>query len=130
MMHPDTDSVTFILGRYFSPHPSAIKRDSHARPVCPGPLALNHCLWTYAVSANSRQMLVQYNGTPTRYFEQQRFIFGVTEHQQNLRFQDEKNAYFCIHPASDIEKRVCMSREYLENTLDHSDTWLETVAIS
>ena len=82
------------------------------------------------MAANPRKMLVQPNETPTRYFEQQRFIFGVTTHQQDLRWRNEKNAYFCIHPASDIERRVYMSREYRDDTLDFSDTWLETVAIS
>ena len=91
------DSLTFVLGRYFSPHPSAVDRDSSHRPVCPGPLKLNHCLWTYAKSDRDRQMLVQPNGMPTRYFENQRHIFGTTDNSQRCRLEQEKNAELLIH---------------------------------
>jgi len=79
------DTLTLILGRYFSPHPSAVDRDSLNRPVCPGPLSLNHCLWIYAKSQRDRQMLIRTNGNPTTHFENQRYIFGNTNNSQLCR---------------------------------------------
>ena len=125
-----TDSLTLLLGRYFSPHPRATERDTHSRPICPGPFGLNHCLWKYAESTQSRHMLVNPDtGRPTKYYNEQQYIFGSTPHQQNLRFQNEKNAYFCVHLHSEIERRSHMTREYLDNTLNDSDVWLETVTV-
>lgn len=123
----EKDSLTFVLGRFFSPHPSAVDRDSLHRPVCPGPLRLNHCLWTYAKSPSDRQMLVQDNGMPTRYFQNQRHIFGSTENRQNCLFEQEKDAYLCIHTPDEIHRRAQMTQEYLEDTLTHTETWLESI---
>ena len=98
------DSLTFVLGRFFSPHPSAVNRDSLHRPVCPGPLSLNHCLWTYAKSSSDRQILIKPNGRPTRYFENQRHIFGTTANRQRCVLEQEKDAYLCIHTPDEIYK--------------------------
>jgi hypothetical protein len=125
-----TDGLTFLLGRYFSPHPQATERDTHNRPICPGPLGLNHCLWKYAETAESRHMLVHpRTGEPTRYYNNQKYIFGSTTHQQNRRLRRDLNAYFCVHLCSEIDRRSHMTREYLENTLEYSDVWLETVTL-
>ena len=51
--------ITFILGRWLSNHPRVVERDSLLRPVCPGPLRHNHCLWTYA-KAPARALAVSY----------------------------------------------------------------------
>ena len=123
----EKDSLTFVLGRYFSPHPSAVDRDSLHRPVCPGPLGLNHCLWTYAKSNRDRQMLAQPNGMPTTYFKNQCHIFGTTENRQRCLFRQEKDAYLCIHTPDEIYRRAQMTQEYLGDTLTHSDTWLESI---
>ena len=127
---PDTDSLTFLLGRYFSPHPSATARDTHHRPICPGPLGLNHCLWKYSKTAQSRSMLVDpITEEPTQYYNAQKYLFGSTPHQQNRRLQSDKNVYFCVHLHCDIEHRSHMTREFLDNTLERSDVWLETVTL-
>ena len=126
-----TDSLTFLLGRYFSPHPQATERDTHHRPICPGPLGLNHCLWKYAEASQSRSMLADPDtGEPSRYYNNQKYIFGTTPHQQICRFRSEVNAYFCVHLCSEIERRSHMTREYRDNTLEYSDTWLETVTLA
>ena len=121
------DTLTLILGRYFSPHPSAVERDSLNRPVCPGPLSLNHCLWIYARSQRDRQMLIRTNGSPTIHFENQRYIFGNTDNAQLCRLHQEKNAYFCIHTPNEIYKRAEMTQEFVGDTLTHSENWLESV---
>lgn len=121
------DRLTFVLGRFFSPHPLAVDRDSLHRPVCPGPLKLNHCLWTYAKSSSDRKILVKPNGRPTTYFENQRHIFGTTENRQLCLFEQEKDAYLCIHTPDEIYRRAQMTQEYCGDTLTHSDTWLESI---
>ena len=55
------DSITFILVRYFTPHPLAFERDTEYRPVCPGPLRRNHCLWQFAKTARSRKAMCDDN---------------------------------------------------------------------
>lgn len=126
-----TDSLTFLLGRYFSPHPQSTERDNHHRPICPGPLGLNHCLWKYAETPQSRSMLVDPDtGEPSRYYNNQKYIFGSTTHQQIRQFRSEIKSYLCVHLCSEIERRSHMTREYLDDTLEYSDTWLETVTMA
>jgi len=48
------DSVVLALVRWLEPHATAIDRDSLHRPVCPPPLHLNHCLWSFALSRRRR----------------------------------------------------------------------------
>ena len=128
-IYPDPDTLTFVLGRYFSPHPLAVDRDRQHRPICPGPLSLNHCLWQYAVTARDRQMLVTRNGRPSQMFMNQNYIFGNSHGRQQRRWRNEKNAYFCIHLESEIDSRVHMTREYDEDTMNYSNVWLETVTL-
>ena len=51
------DSITFFLVRWFEPHPDSQERDDLNRPICPGPLNINHCLWTYVKAPTRRQSL-------------------------------------------------------------------------
>ena len=129
-LNPKTDCLTMILGRYFSPHHRAIDRDDLDRPICPGPLSLNHCLWKYARSYYPRRILKERGSSvPTTFFETQRFIFGSTPQLQDRRWRDDVHAYLCLHFPADIHKRVYMTREYHNDTLQHSNTWLETVIL-
>ena len=127
-IEPNTDTLTMFLGRYFEPHHMARERDDLHRPICPGPLALNHCLWTYAYSRHPRRILME-RRLPTAFFKTQRFIFGSTPALQDRRWQDEVHAYLCIHFPSQIRKRAYMTREYRDDTLEYSDTWLETIVL-
>ena len=128
-MDEPTDSVTCLVGRYFSPHPEAVDRDLQKRPICPGPLKLNHCLWTYAVAARARQILLQPNGQPTTFFNDQGYMFGSDPAQQRRRLLDETHAYLCIHFTSEIHERAQMSREYRDDTLTYSDVWLQSIVL-
>ena len=123
------DSIIFILGRYFSPDPLAYQRDTHYRPICPGPLKLNHCLWKYAKTSRYRAAICDVNGLPNANFVTQGHLFGATALQRRKCFEDEKNAYFTLHVPRSIERRVYMTREFLGDTLELSDTWIETVTL-
>ena len=128
-IHQDDDSITFILARYFSPHPSAYERDAQYRPVCPGPLRLNHCLWKYAESARYRRSMCHPDGSPNVDFVRQGHLFGDTATQRRKSFDNDKRAYFNVIVPRSIQRRVHMTREFIGNTLELSDTWLETVTL-
>ena len=61
------DSITFFLVRWFEPHHTSHERDQLNRPVCPGPLHVNHCLWTYAKTQSPRRSVPQYWTVNKRY---------------------------------------------------------------
>ena len=116
------DTLTFVLGRWLSPHPDAWDRDSMHRPVCTGPLKINHCLWTYAKTCCPRQMLAD------KYFNTQKHIFGKTEYQQIQTRNRENKAYYCLVLPSYIYEKIHATREYgVDGTL--SDTWIQSVHI-
>ena len=128
-VHTITDSLTFVLGRWFEPHPDSMYRDNLHRPVCPGPLHINHCLWQYAVSPNSRRSLCDLDGSATQSFVNQSFLFGKTRVQQELRRQKELNAYFCLLTPSNIVERAHMTSLFLPGTAEPNSEWLQTVTL-
>ena len=89
-------SVTFVVGRWFAPHDSVYERDSCHRPICPGPLHINHCLWKYVLSDDDRPALVKPDGQPTGLFDRQYTLFGRTIQEARSILQLEKRAYFCL----------------------------------
>lgn len=123
------DGITFMLLRYFSPHPLAHERDTEYRPVCPGPLRLNHCLWKFAKSARCRLAMCNADGTPNANFLQQGHLFGNTQTQRDTRFENEKFAYFGVLTTRCIKRTVNMTQEFSGSGMDFSDTWIETVTL-
>ena len=124
------DTLTFILLRYFTPHPSAFERDTQYRPVCPGPLRLNHCLWTFSKSTRYRLSMCNEDGTMNDSFERQRHVFGVTEQQQRKCFEDEKKAYFGVLTPRSIKRECNMTPEFCgDNKIEFSGVWIETVTL-
>ena len=122
------DTLTFVLGRWLSPHPDAWDRDTLSRPVCPGPLKLNHCLWKYAVTSEPRKSLSNDDGTPTEAFHHHRHVFGNTQYQQEHRRLQELHAYYCLVLPCTIYEKIHATREYeIDGTL--SDTWIQSVNI-
>ena len=49
------DSVTFFLVRWFEAHHDSHDRDHLHRPIHPGSLHVNHCLWEYAKTQSPRR---------------------------------------------------------------------------
>ena len=82
------DALTFALVRWFTAHPSAVDRDSLCRPVCPGPLKFNHCLWTFATSDRPRRMMVNEAGAPSKDFLDCAHVFGRTARQQQQNWDN------------------------------------------
>ena len=69
------------------------------------------------------------NGTQNRNFEDQNHIFGHTAQKRIKRFENEKKAYYDILSPNAIKKSAHMTPEFIGNTLDISDTWIQTVTL-
>ena len=115
--------VSLILLRWFQPG-NTLQRDAEHRPVCPGPLHINHCLWQYACTERARKIMT--NDT----FKTQSFVFGRNADEQRERFQQEKNAYFGLVTPDSIMHTVNMCPTFYPNsaTLNHS-VWLQSVTL-
>lgn len=126
----DEDSVTFILGRWFAPHDTSVDRDSAHRPICPGPLHINHCLWKFARASQTRKTLVTSTGVPTPAFNRQAHMFGQSSVEQISILNNEKHAYFGLHFPSNVVERVNMCPVFIPNTsTPDMNTWMQTVTV-
>ena len=119
-----------MLIRWFAAHPDDWERGDMCRPLCPGPLRHNHCLWRYAVTQRPRRVMTSPDGTPSRIFRSQSDIFGPDTDTINLRWNEEQHAYYGLVSPSAVLSHVSMSREYDGDGMSHSNRWLETVTIS
>ena len=125
-----SNTMTFVLGRWFQPHQSVRLRDNDNRPICSGPLKTNHCLWKYAQSERSRKAMVGDNNRPSAAFEQQRRLFGADRNQQNRRYECDKQAYYCLLETNSIVGTMNMCPQFIGNTSDVDySTWLQSVTI-
>ena len=125
---PDRNgSITYILARWLSPHNTAVMRDPQCRPICPGPLWFNHCLWSYAVSKRPRKMMVDSRGKPSTSFTQAGEIFGKDTTTRTSIWQSEKNAYYALIAPSSVVTTANISREYKESSMEFSEVWLQTI---
>lgn len=123
-------SVTFVLGRWFAPHDSVYERDSCHRPICPGPLHINHCLWKYACSNADRPALVQPDGQPADLFNRQYILFGRTMQEARATLQLEKRAYFCLLSHNNIINVMNMCPVFAPNSSEPDPhTWLQSVTV-
>lgn len=118
-----------MLGRWFSPHPSAFERDYEHRPVCPGPLHVNHCLWEFARTHRARRSICTQDGLPNINFNNQKHIFGDTAQQQRVRFQNEMYAYYDVLSPHSIQNKICMTPEFRDDTIEPSHVWIQTVTL-
>ena len=126
----DDGTLTLILGRWFTPHHTVFERDSCYRPICPGPLHINHCLWKYATADTDRKVLVTSGGQPTQLFANQYQFFGQTLTEAKKKLEHEKRAYFTLLSPTNVKRTVNMCPVFFPNTStpDHS-TWLQTVTV-
>ena len=123
------DCLDLILIRWFAPHATATERNSQDLPLCPGPLSINHCLWTYARSPSARPVLIQPDGLPTRYFNEQAFLFGKTRAQQLRCLESESHAYYDLILPCHVKKNAHMCPEFDINTHTYTDTWMQTISL-
>ena len=120
--------LTFVLGRYLCSHPESWDRDVEHRPVCPGPLRVNHCLWTYAKTSTPRRVLTNRDGSPSRAFVMQRHLFGSTDFQQRTTRSVELHAWHCLVHYECVVAKIHVTKEFDTSGLP-TDTWLQTVTI-
>ena len=99
------DSITFFLVRWFEPHHLSHERDQMNRPVCPGPLHINHCLWRYAKTPAPRQ--------------------SVPHHWSAA----ERHAYYGLILPQNVLNRVNITPIFVNNTVNTGIDWLETVTL-
>ena len=125
------DSITFVMGRWLEPHPDAWDRDAKHRPVCPGPLRANNCLWRYVKTTRNRRSLTNDDGTCSESFLIHHAMFGDTRNEQNLRRSREMNAYYGLIQPDSIINTMNMCNTFIGNTSDPDyDTWLQSVHLS
>ena len=124
------DSRVYALVRWLEPHPDSWERDEWRRPVCPGPLHINHCFWRYALTQGSRRSLVRQDGQPTPAFTRYRHLFGRTEADQNLCRQREERAYYGLVTPDSIVGTLNMCPVFLNNSSSpNCQTWLQSVVM-
>ena len=122
--------LSFVIGRWFEPHSSAVERDATSRPVCPGPLHINHCLWRYAKAPTNRRALVTATGRDTAAVKTQAKLFGADQSSQRVCLNDERRAYYCLVLPVNIVSRANMCPCFLPNTSEPDyTTWLESDTI-
>ena len=126
----DKDTLNLVLVRWLTHHPSTHQRDSESRPICPGPLQHNHCLWMYAQTPRPRKIMVE-KGEPSRAFEICRDMFGSSQAVSDRRWEEEKRAYYTLLLPSTIVNTTHMTREYVpgSKTLEKSNVWLQSVTL-
>ena len=99
------DSITFFLVRWFEPHHDSHERDHLNRPICPGPLHINHCLWTYAKTPSAR--------------------LSVPRHWT----LDQRYAYYGLIFPNNVLTKVNITPCYLGGSVNTGIDWLESVTL-
>ena len=107
--HDGGDSIHLILCRYFEAHPLAVTRDSDFRPVCPGPLYINNCLWRYVKTTEPRRVLRNRDGSPSLTYLRQVHLFGQTPGEQNRTYIQDCNAYYTFIYVDNIKAQANIS---------------------
>ena len=124
------DSLTFVIGRWLEPHRDAVERDAESRPICPGPLHINHCLWRYARASRDRRALVTRTGHRTAAVQSQLRTFGQTTVSQNNCLLSEIRAYYGLVLPNNIVSTCNMCPVFVPGTSNPDyTTWLETVTL-
>ena len=124
-----TGTLFLVLVRWFTAHPEAVERDKLCRPICPGALHFNHCLWRYATSTNPRRVMCTPDDLPAGPFLRSRLIFGRNNTQSDAKWDEEKNGYYGLISPSSIISTVSLSNEYDCDSMKHTHDWLETVTV-
>jgi len=124
------DSLTLCLIRYLQHHHNSWERDTLKRPVCPGPLHINNCLWEYARTDNPRTALVGRGGRESAVFQRYRDLFGLSEAEQTQCRLHELHAWYALIKTDTIEDTRNMCPLFRPNSYDtDSQSWLESVTM-
>ena len=119
----DTDTLTLVLGRWFEPHQKSFQRDNRHRPICPGALHINHCLWRYALTSASRRSLCARNvGQAGR--------LGLTRVQMLSHVEEDRHAYFGLFTQNQLLSMVNMCPEFKPDSVSFDyGTWLQSLTM-
>ena len=125
------DRRVLVLVRWFSPHADSWERDSLRRPLCPGPLSINNCLWTYSRTPRPRRALVDQGGQPTPVFlEYARTACGLNNDDGLDLCNRLKHAYYGFITPDNIATRVNMAPTFQHGSaVPDYNRWLETVTM-
>ena len=127
----DDDLQYYALIRWLQPHPDSWERDALKRPVCPGPLHINNCLWEYSKTAVPRRAMIDpRTRRPTTSFQRHKLFFGSTRAEQSKRRLQEQSAYYALVITDSIVNtmNMCPLFESNTSTFDHRN-WLQTVTL-
>ena len=121
--------ITLVLVRWFSPHPDAMARDSLFRPVCPGPLGVNHCKWIRAVTTRPRRCI-----NDARSWSRAQKVLGIRPTDLEVTRADLTHARYEFQQVEGIEQYVSMNPYQTWDPAarawaPHVDAFLETVVI-
>ena len=126
------DSHTYVLIRWLQPHSDSWERDSLGRPVCPGPLLVNNCLWEYSKIPVPRRAMVSLRNAsrPSASFLRHKHLFGATTEEQNSLRTQEQNAYYALVRTDTIENTMNMCPLFVKNSsIFDCQNWLQTVTL-
>ena len=133
-IQPDNpkDSLTFCLVRYLQHHPDSWERDDIMRPVCPGPLHVNNCLWQYANTPSPRAALVGRTGRGESHsFQRDRHLFGQSEVEQTQCRLRELHVWYTLIETDSIEDTMNMCPLFRGTSSDREyQSWLQTVTMA
>ena len=119
MRHPpsNTHSVTLALVRWLSPHPNALIRDSHHRPIACSPLDINHAMWTFTTA--HRNLL-----SVNTLFRHEHMYDGPDRQSRQALAMKERNAVFeFLEPETFVSYVNCTPVNF------NQDMILETITL-
>ena len=118
------DSVTYCLVRWFEPH-DTVQRDSDRRPMCPGPLHINHCCWRYAKTSEPRRVIEDVQADL-----RQKYMFGPTQQTRDNYISYIKNAYYgLIYPNNIVDIANMTPTFHPGSVKPNKNVWLQSVTI-
>lgn len=113
-----------VLIRWLSPHPDSVERDETHRPVCPGPLRINNCLWQYSRADEPRRCMGR------QFFRRQRQLFGDREEDQNNVRAHELHAWYGLVKPVNVEETMNMCPVFKPGSSEwDGQVWLQTVTM-
>ena len=120
--------MSFVLVRWLEPHPRVWERNVERRPVCPGQLHINNCLWSYAKTSRPRRSLVSPSGDPSRAFNTNKLLFGTTPTEQRLCWERETHAYYGLVTPDNVIGIMNLCTTFKPNSAEpRYGEWLQTV---
>ena len=122
VISPDTRDLVLI--RWMSPHPDSVERDEVYRPVCPGPLRINNCLWQYSKTPEPRLCMTR------QIFRRHRQLFGDREEDQHNVRQNELHAWYGLIEPVNVEETMNMCPVFQRGSSElDPQQWLQTVTM-